>query len=185
MMKTTSSTMMMLVMIAAARMGSGAQPFVSAAPAINNVVENISNNNNDVPTGRHWISLGPDVEYIPSSSSSAGHHHEQQRGLRQLWERHGTGSGRFNGMFADGSETVYDDYATAWRFMGFYQDHNACVVDGDGNNEIQSAAYCIANGMETSCQRYALWAAVRVYTIYVHTQNVPHTEYSNHPMCDG
>ena len=39
-----------------------------------------------------------------------------------------------NGAFVDGTETVYDDFSLAWRFLGFYTDCNVCV-DGDGDDD--------------------------------------------------
>jgi hypothetical protein len=64
-------------------------------------------------------------------------------------------------LFVDGSgDTYYDPYAQAWRLLGFYKDCNACVNNGgeNANANANNLADCIQQG--TTCQRYALWAAV-------------------------
>ena len=82
---------------------------------------------------------------------------------------------RGNGAFVDGAETVYDDFSTAWRFLGFYTDCNVCLKDddngddndngdgdddGDGDEEFADPKDCLENGADTTvCRRYALWAA--------------------------
>ena len=78
---------------------------------------------------------------------------------------------RGNGAFVDGTETVYDDFSLAWRFLGFYEDCNVCVQDGGGDDDNENendneneifvdALECFENGKDnTVCRRYALWAA--------------------------
>lgn len=67
-------------------------------------------------------------------------------------------------MYADGSETYYDEYAQAWRFLGFYIDCDDDVQfedlqqrnnqdQQDRNDNVQATSYSI-------CRRYLLWAAV-------------------------
>jgi hypothetical protein len=72
----------------------------------------------------------------------------QTQHLRQLWGRQYDLQAPADSIFVDGTETYYDEYAQAWRFLGFYQDCDACA---DGSVD------CVGN---TICQRYALWAAV-------------------------
>lgn len=64
--------------------------------------------------------------------------------------------------FIDGSETYYNDYAQAWRLLGFYVDcnsphnnYNECSNnnDGGGNNNNDD------DNSQADCQRYLLWAA--------------------------
>jgi hypothetical protein len=113
-----------------------------------------------------WISLQEGLEFRAGHAGAAADDAPNHGHLRQLWGSSSGGSNaanhRFNGIFADGSETLYDGYATAWRFLGLYQDCDACVMGDNNNGEVQSAAECIANGIQTSCKRYALWAAVSI-----------------------
>ena len=66
-----------------------------------------------------------------------------------------------NGAFVDGTETVYDDFSLAWRFLGFYKDCNVCLDDDGGDEEeFRDPSECIEDGEDTTvCRRYALWAA--------------------------
>jgi hypothetical protein len=123
--------------------------------------------------------------------------HDKDR-LGPLAERHwrgltgGGGSGNGNshghqGMFADGSETYYDEYAQAWRALGFYVDCDypnddagdataTIVVDyadyvaaannnhngnnnKNNNNNNQGSSSTTSNA-SIVCRRYLLWAAV-------------------------
>jgi len=69
------------------------------------------------------------------------------------------------GAFLDGAETVYDDYALAWRFLGFYTDCNVCLDDNDSDDyeyiaDNPSGCAVGNNGRDTTvCRRYAMWAA--------------------------
>lgn len=67
----------------------------------------------------------------------------------------------YENEFIDGSESYYNDYAQAWRLLGFYTDCNAphnnfneCDGDGNGNNNGNSN-----DGDQPACQRckYSSW----------------------------
>ena len=58
----------------------------------------------------------------------------------------------YTDQFADGSETYYDEYAQAWRLVGFYVDCNA--QDNDDRRQLEQGDGASA------CKRYLLWAAV-------------------------
>ena len=97
----------------------------------------------DLPdAGGEWVSL-PDgsSSFQPASSNDRALRAAQQRFLGQ------------SVPYVDGSETYYDDYAQAWRMLGFYidcsknQNWNGEQDGGDGANNY-------------GCRRYLLWAAV-------------------------
>jgi len=82
---------------------------------------------------------------------------------RSLLGGSGSTSG-YEASFLDGSETYYNDYAQAWRLLGFYTDCNApynnyneCSDDEQGGQEQNRND---GDDSETACQRYLLWAAV-------------------------
>ncbi len=91
---------------------------------------------------------------------------QQQQHLRKLSRDSNELVHQGNGAFVDGTETIYDDFSLAWRFLGFYTDCNVCV-DGDdddegdgGDEEFRDTAECIQDGADnTVCRRFALWAA--------------------------
>lgn len=108
-------------------------------------------------TGREWMTLENGVEFQPSEDfdfnydllhETADHHH------RHLKQR-----ATYDSQFVDGAGAYYNDYAQAWRLLGFYIDCNApfnnvneCYGDyeqNDGHDQNEAA-----------CQRFLLWAAV-------------------------
>jgi hypothetical protein len=97
-------------------------------------------------SGKEWVTLDNGVEFQPSEDVEPHLDH-----VRKLWSSTGNTD---DSVFADGTETYYDEYAQAWRLLGFYIDCNHC--DEDGSNE----ASCVQKGEEPVCQRYLLWAAV-------------------------
>jgi len=119
-------------------------------------------------TGREWISLSPDLQFQPAHHDDAEEDPRVAAALRAHTERllidHTGSYSGYENQFADGSGTYYNDYAQAWRLIGFYIDCNApfnnvneCYDNGGGggggggnNNE---------NG-EPACQRFLMWAAV-------------------------
>lgn len=61
-------------------------------------------------------------------------------------------------IYVDGAETIYDDYAQAWRVLGFYIDCEATSGEAEEGGAEQNDQN---NGnMVGGCQRYLLWAAV-------------------------
>ena len=114
-------------------------------------------------TGREWISLAEGGEFQPADDfdlSLLGDEVISQQLRQQQQDRHlKSNHGGYSNQFLDGSGTYYNDYAQAWRLLGFYIDCNAplnnvneCYDEGgEGGGEDGAAA----------CQRYLLWAAVR------------------------
>lgn len=100
-------------------------------------------------SGKEWISLENGVEFQPGTEANLS-----AAGVRKLW---GSGKSSERTIFADGTETFYDDYAQAWRLLGFYVDCDFCADESNSN-----AAYCIQQGQQTTCQRFLLWAAVSI-----------------------
>jgi hypothetical protein len=63
----------------------------------------------------------------------------------------------YDNQFVDGTETYYDDYAQAWRLIGFYIDCNAKEYEQEADERRK-----LEGGEEggEACARYLLWAAV-------------------------
>ena len=111
--------------------------------------------------GADWFSMPDGVEFQPASDSMQ----------RLLLSGHGSTSG-YESEFIDGSETYYNDYAQAWRLLGFYIDCNAphnnyneCDSDGDGGGG-NSGDNGGGDSDYPACQRYLLWAAVSATYCY-------------------
>lgn len=111
-------------------------------------------NKNRPDTGMEWSTLSNGIEFQPAAdlSAKAAHH------LRRLTS--GTDSKWvYDTMFADGAETYYDEYAQAWRALGFYIDcdfeGDAQAAENEGNQQQQAQAQQATGG----CQRFMLWAA--------------------------
>jgi len=105
-------------------------------------------------TGQEWISLSLQNQAQPADFSV--YPEKKARKMQQTWNRMlwGTSSQEYAQLFVDGGETWYDDYAQAWRLLGFYIDCSRLSgdeEDGGGNNQ--------QDYMEP-CARYLLWAAV-------------------------
>jgi len=96
-------------------------------------------------TGEAWTTLPNGIEYQPAANLSP----LAQRHLRQLTSTSQYPTGEFEKMFVDGAETYYDEYAQAWRALGFYID---CGYRSDN-------ARRGLKEKEEGCLRYMLWAA--------------------------
>jgi hypothetical protein len=108
-------------------------------------------------TGREWMTLDNGIEFQPSEDfdynfelldETAHNHH-----------RHLSQRATYDSQFVDGAGAYYNDYAQAWRLLGFYIDCNAPF---NNVNEC-SGNYQQNNGhddKEAPCQRFLLWAAV-------------------------
>lgn len=83
------------------------------------------------------------VEFQPAANLSP----LAERHLRQL-----TSASSLRQMFADGAETYYDEYAQAWRALGFYTDCDYVMDNNQGGNV-------------GGCQRFLLWAAVSTRSV--------------------
>lgn len=129
-------------------------------------------------TGEPWTTLKDGKEFQPAKNLSP----LAQEHLRRLTQGDGSytddttaenymGEGPYSKIFVDGAETYYDEYAQAWRAVGWYIDCDYCDYyygcwwdnnndghkDGqkhDGNNDDDALR-------NTGCRRFLLWAAVR------------------------
>lgn len=109
-------------------------------------------------TGNHWVSLDNGMEFQPSTVADP----TRQRALKQAQSRlleeeaevYSSSSGQQT-AFVDSTETYYDAYAQAWRYVGFYTDCHG--VEEDRRNRK------LNENEENACQRYLLWAAVSKY----------------------
>jgi tetrahydromethanopterin S-methyltransferase subunit F len=100
-------------------------------------------------SSREWINLlEEEIVFQPSSEP------QQQRYFRKLWSNKNKDSlkASLDDIFVDGSETYYNEWAQAWRLLGFYQDCET-IINAENDYYNNGAA-----GV-TPCQRYALWAA--------------------------
>ena len=127
----------------------------------------------DLPdTGREWVTLADGGEFRPAEDFDLSLLDDEvisQQLRKQQQDRHlmrnSNNHAGYSNQFQDGSATYYNDYAQAWRLLGFYIDCNAplnnvneCYDEGgDNNNEDGSSA----------CQRYLLWAAVRQQSSWI------------------
>ena len=110
----------------------------------------------DVSPDSTWYSMSDGgLEFQPASNKFA----------RLLLSGTGSTSG-YESEFIDGSETYYNDYAQAWRLLGFYIDCNAphnnfneCGGEDDGQDSQDDS--------QPACQRYLLWAAVSTSFVFV------------------
>jgi len=126
-------------------------------------------------TGEQWQTMPNGVEFQPAGDLSplAQHH------LRRLtnWQDYAPNSGiqtgtsdPYSSIFIDGSETYYDEYAQAWRALGFYIDcdycedeNGACFLYGEDGDEDEGNQGGNENDGDynngKTCQRFMLWAA--------------------------
>lgn len=98
----------------------------------------------DLPHDK-WISLDPDIEYLPIYPSS--------RVLGDANDDKYPDTFYKTSPYVEG-ESEYDEYQQAWRYLGFMIDCNDGWVagqDDDGSYD---------GGTGEGCQRYLLWAAV-------------------------
>ena len=104
----------------------------------------------DLPdTGEQWMTMPNGMEYQPAADLSP----LAQLHLRQLTSENTT-MDAFEKIFADGTETYYDEYAQAWRALGFYID---CDYQDEGRRRsLQDAG----DDERAGCSRFMLWAAV-------------------------
>ena len=101
----------------------------------------------DVSPASNWFSTRDGgLEFQPAASKFG----------RLLLSGSGSTSG-YESEFVDGSETYYNDYAQAWRLLGFYVD---CNAPQNNVNQCGGDSQDGDGGDEDSCQRYLLWAAV-------------------------
>jgi len=80
-------------------------------------------------TGEEWQTLSNGIQVQPASNLSP----LAQEHLRRLTSTGSNGTdwetSAYEKMFVDGAETYYDEYAQAWRALGFYIDCDYCDPD--------------------------------------------------------
>ena len=113
-------------------------------------------------TGREWVTLDNGYQFQP-----AGNMDPPMEFVRKLTQKTSTFQANpYASIFVDGTETHYDEYAQAWRALGFYIDCDSCVYGNnnqDHNNDNHVA--CVGDkNYEAGCQRFLLWAAVSTKT---------------------
>ena len=90
-------------------------------------------------TGTLWQTGANGVEFQPAQHLSP----LAEAHLRRLTSNETKSGTPYDTIYVDGTETYYDEYAQAWRVLGFYID---CDTAEENN--------------ENECVRYLLWAAV-------------------------
>jgi hypothetical protein len=149
---------------------------------------------NEFDSGRDWMSFPNGVEFQPAS---AGQDDARLEHLRQLASQgFATVSSKSNhrrslsvdtnpmghALYVDGGETYYDEYAQAWRVLGWYIDCDVCedgAEDADNNPDYSTCSIFQQdqrrrgvqeqeegednnnNVNRQGCKRYLIWAAVR------------------------
>ena len=139
----------------------------------------------DLPqTGEQWMTLKNGVEFLPNSNlSPLAQYHLRKLTSDNSFEEETP----FAEIFVDGSETYYDEYAQAWRALGWYIDCDSCNQDSENggttcwwqernnddennnnnnngnnnnNNNNNDADRNNDYAYRGGCRRYLLWAAV-------------------------
>lgn len=116
-------------------------------------------NKNRPDTGMEWSTTSNGIEFQPASDLSpkaTQHLRRLTSGSDSQWV--------YQTMFADGKETYFDEYAQAWRALGFYIDcdYEGEQVQGENNGDGQQQQDQNSGG----CQRFMLWAAVSAFFTY-------------------
>ena len=150
---------------------------------------------NDIPdSGRDWVSLPNGVQFQPGPTD--GKNKEENDRLEYLRKLAYDGftsesssdvqrNPQLSQIFVDGTETYYDEWAQAWRVLGWYIDCDACDEqdnhDNNGDGDQYESCWVFAeynnydennkyennqdqnkqNQYRGGCQRYLVWAAVR------------------------
>ena len=143
-------------------------------------IKGLLDKNNLPTTGQDWISLGDEsgsgIEYQPNDFDDEDP--ETARHLRAIRDRALLSWGTdedYSKQFINGGETYYDEYAQAWRLLGFYIDCESPYEDegdcggGGGAEDNQEAVQYDENGnvvQVQNCVRYLLWAAVSQEKLY-------------------
>lgn len=116
-------------------------------------------------TGQDWISLDKGIEFQPSSFTAGDGTLLRQAQKRFLAEQSSSYQ-QNNVMYVDSTETYYDGYAQAWRYIGFYTDcdPNQYYYDSDRRRRRNRHDRDLnsGDGDENPCVRYLLWAAVSI-----------------------
>jgi hypothetical protein len=109
-------------------------------------------------TGREWVTLDNGIEFQPGSDLDPRLEH-----ARELWGQTESSTSfqddnPFGKIFVDGTETYYDEYSQAWRYLGFYID---CDAVPTCNNDDDLEEDCDERRLDgEGCMRFLMWAAV-------------------------
>lgn len=122
-------------------------------------------------TGEGWSSLSNGVQVQPASQLSplAQDHWRRLTNANATEDDEYDSSIAYQTLFVDGTETYYDEYAQAWRALGFYidcdydnsegQNEEGQQNNGNNNNNNNNDN----NGDNSGCTRFLLWAAVSTF----------------------
>jgi hypothetical protein len=109
-------------------------------------------------TGEDWIAMPEGASFQPATIL---HAEKSQSTKLQSAQRRFLG---YDKQFVDGTETYYDDYAQAWRLVGFYIDCNAVETEQESDRRRKLNDYDDYDAEEqdgtSPCARFLLWAAV-------------------------
>lgn len=105
-----------------------------------------------------WTTLQDGTEFQPASGELSPLAQEHLRRLTS--SEYMSEESPYYKLFADGAETYYDDYAQAWRALGWYIDCDYCD-DNDGcwwnQGDDEDGG---GDNRNSGCRRFLLWAAV-------------------------
>ena len=123
-------------------------------------------------TGKDWMSLSHTMEFQPAAANDG----TSERALRQAQSRLLAEQGGQQLSYVDSTETYYDGWAQAWRYVGFYTDCNPAqeerrrrrrrLEEAEEADDAQEAEEAEEEEEEeeedeqSACTRYLLWAAV-------------------------
>ena len=139
-------------------------------------IQGLLDKDNLPTTGQDWMSItdatGSRLEYQPNDFADEDPATARRlRAVRDRFLLDGAGRDEYSKQFIDGGETYYDEYAQAWRLLGFYIDCDSPYEtqsdcwgydeDGGGDQEGgQEVQYDKDGNVVRNCVRYLLWAAV-------------------------
>lgn len=113
-------------------------------------------------TGQDWLSVAPGAEVQPADFSAETPQVAamMKNTLDRMLYDDNDRTGDYDTIFLDGSQTYYDEYAQAWRLLGFFIDCDAPEYDERRRNLEGENDYNIG------CRRYLLWAAVSLSHVF-------------------
>ena len=130
-----------------------------------------------------WVSLQEGLEFQSASATSHNNDHDNDKNKNNDIDNNnnhnnnqrklnaGDTQDGFQSLFeADGLNTKYNTYATAWRYLGFYIDCSSSSSNNSNNNKRDRERDLGGGGNDKNnnygCARYLLWAAVRTSQVY-------------------
>jgi hypothetical protein len=120
----------------------------------------------ELPSDREWVTLDDTgVEFQPGPNNMDNP--QLERAQRNLGRTNEFQTSTFEDAIVNGAETYYDEYAQAWRVLGFYIDCDACTGDDYGYGNCYAYRGDNYTTNDSGCQRYLLWAAVSTKTMTI------------------